>query len=523
MTDDIYNKNDQTNNYPNNVQNAQYFAYAQSVPQRQKREFSASERAAAFVSFIAAFLFFRFCVCETTGFVTTAVFILINTAAIVYMKKKGCKFSASSGAAAALIYIFSTVYFITDNGFIKFLNTVFLILMGVFMVYTLGSSAENQKFPRFFPLVMLQAALSYPLEHFGRQPEAVVRSVKKGRLGGNIGFVIIGIVIAVPLTLVVGSLLMSADSGVEDMLAGIADFIASEEMFALIWQLIISVPIACYIFGMIYANTHRDREKDVTEDGCERALSRSRLIQNITVYTAVTPICLLYILYMISQAQYLMSAFSGTLPDGYSYAEYARRGFFELLAIVVINLVVVILINLLAKNGGENKPAALKLYSAAICFFTLVIIASALSKMAMYISVYGLTELRVFTGWFMALCAFIFLFIIIKQFGKRLPLAKCVTITFIAMFALLAFGRPDYVIGVYNIEMSRAGKLEEYDSAYLLSLSDDAVQAYLEYGCDDGTVTEWYMEKLQNEYQKDAFKLTNISSIIVNNKIANKY
>lgn len=485
---------------------------------RVKVEFTRAELIFSFIAFALAFIFLRFAVCNAMGFITTAVFVLIITAAIVFMKISGSKFDARTRLVAVLLYLFSTVFSITANEFIKFLDAVFLMLAGVYFLYLLGG--ESRRFPRFLPLVMVQAALSYPFSHFGKEAEAVAQSAKKTKFGKNIGFIIVGLIVAVPLTLIVGTLLISADKGIERMLGGITDFLSSREMGELVVQLIFAVPLSCYLFGLFYSNAHRSKEKDVNDAYCESRLARSRMVQNIAVYAAVTPICFLYLLFFISQANYLMSAFSGELPEGYSYAEYARKGFFELLAIVIINLAVIAVINLIAKSGGENKPIALKIYSIAICFFTLVIIASALSKMVMYISVYGLTQLRLYTGWFMILCTFIFVMIIIKQARFKFPIAKGITVVFTLMFAVLCFSRPDAVIAKYNTEMSRSGKLEYYDQSYLLTLSDDAVLVYLEEGYADENESDSYSEYMLNslkaDYAEDRYKLMNISSMMVN-------
>jgi hypothetical protein len=370
---------------------------------------------------------------------------------------------------------------------------------------------------------MIQAALDYPFKHFGLEPEAVAQSAKKTRLGKNIGFIIVGLFVAVPLTAVVANLLMSADEGIERMLSGIAEFLTSREMAAVIGQLIIAVPLSCYLFGLLYSNVHRSREADIGEEHCAERLVKARTVQNVAVYAAVTPICFLYFLFFISQANYLFAAFSGNLPDGYSHAEYARKGFFELLAIVVINLAVISVINLIAKNGGENKPAALKIYSTAICFFTLVIIASSLSKMVMYISVYGLTELRIYTGWFMILCAFVFVMTAVKQFRFDFPIAKWISAVFTVMFAVLCFSRPDAVIAKYNTEMSRAGKLPYYDSSYLLTLSDDALIVYLDSGCadedEDMRFPEYVFESRREDYAENVYEIMNVSSFAVSRRL----
>ena len=506
----------------------------QAAP-KKKTEFTPLELGYSFAAFGLAFLLIRYAVCSPTGFITTAVFAALFTAGLIFMKRSGVKPDGRVRLTAGIGYLFSAVYSITANEFIKGLDSVFLCALFILMLDRMG--AEDRRIPRFLPFVFAKAALDRPFSNFGLMPEAAVHSAKKTSFGKNLGLVAIGLIAAVIPTMIVGSLLMSADSGVEKMLSTIVLHLFSENIMSLVFQLVFALPLGCYIFGLLFSSLHRTPGEDITDDGCEVKLAAARKLQNMVIYAAVTPICLLYLLFFISQTSYLLSAFMGTLPEGFSYSEFARRGFFELLAIALINLAVILLINLTAKQGGKNKPAALKVYTLLIGFFTLVVIASALSKMIMYISVYGLTQLRVYTGWFMVLCAVIFVMIMIKQFRTSLAIWRYITAVFIVMFGLLCFSRPDDIIARYNITMSRAGYLPEYNvpeaagrdggfdlrnvsgDEYLLTLSDDAVAVYLEYGCErTDSDTDDEPDRLilrEQAYSDEPLTMLNLSSLMV--------
>ncbi|MCR5121541.1 MAG: DUF4173 domain-containing protein [Ruminococcus sp.] len=442
-----------------------------AVQPKKKTEFTAAELVFSIAVFALSFLLIRFAVCSPTGFVTTAVFALLITAALIFMKKSGVKGSGRTALTAGIMYLFSCVYFVTDNDFIKNLNTVFLILCGLWLLYQYGS--EDRRVPRFLPFVMMQAAVQYPLEQFGRMPEAAVEGGRRTKVGRSLGSVLIGLAVAVVPTIIIGGLLVSADSGVEKMLGGLSDIMTVAKILPTIIQLCFAVPVGCYIFGAFYANAHRNRAEDVTEDTCAAHLAKWQKVGGIVTCTALTPVCVLYTMFFVSQANYLLSAFMNRLPEGFSHAEYARRGFFELLAVIIINIFIIMIANIVTKENG-GKSAALRIYTAAVSFFTLVMIASALSKMVMYISEYGLSELRLYTGWFMVLCAFAFVLVIVKQIKRGLAIMRPLAAVFIVMFGLLTFGRPDYVIARFNVEMYNAGYFERLDTEYLWSLSDDA-------------------------------------------------
>ena len=93
----------------NNIYNGPQAPY---IPQpvtkvKEKPEYSKAEVVLSVFAFIAAFCAVRYILFNAMGFITTGVFIAIITAAIIYMKKKGCEFSAFNKVLAAVLYVFS--------------------------------------------------------------------------------------------------------------------------------------------------------------------------------------------------------------------------------------------------------------------------------------------------------------------------------------------------------------------------------------------------------------------------------
>ena len=70
-------------------------------------------------------------------------------------------------------------------------------------------------------------------------------------------------------------------------------------------------------------------------------------MDGIITLTVLLLINLVYVLFIAVQFKYF---FSGTLEDGFTYAEYARRGFFELLFVTLINLSISIAVITLTKT-----------------------------------------------------------------------------------------------------------------------------------------------------------------------------
>ncbi|MBQ8966417.1 DUF4173 domain-containing protein [Ruminococcus sp.] len=454
-----------------------YPAQYQAVPKREPIEFTSAEKKLSYAALILGFLFVQFVFWNVKGYFTTAVFILIFSVIGIYLHKKEYKFSTSNKIWSAILYIFSTTFSITDNSFIKNLDMIFLIIGEAYLIYSV--TTKRPMFGQFSVFEIAKSTLADPLSHFDKEFLAANSQIKMSRTGKYFKTIIGGLIVAVPLTVIVGALLVSADPGVERMITTIIDAINIPNLFTFIEKIFVSIPVAAYIFGQIYSHTNPDKIKALNEEDCSTSIRKLRMIQNAAIYSAITPICVLYVMFFISQANYFLSAFMGSLPENYGYADYARRGFFELFAIELINAGVIFVMNFFSKKTGEEKPLALKLYSIVIAVFTLLITATAISKMVLYIRNFGLTQLRVYTTWFMVLTAFAFIFIIIRQFRHSFPFLRAAAVTFTIFFAVLCFSRPDALIARYNME-NCTDSMTFNDIREMTLLSSDAAAIVLE-------------------------------------------
>ncbi len=495
-----------------------------AVP-RESVVFSRPEKLFAFAAAGLSFLFVHFVLWNTSGFFTTLFYMLLFIAVSLFLSKTGHSFKPSHKVWLAVLLIFSAAFSVTANELIKCLDVVFLILGGAYLVYCVTTGA--QMFGRFAPYEFLKCTLENPLSQFGKEYSAVNSTVKSSKTGTNFKAIFLGLAFAVPLTAVVAFLLMSADRGVERMLDSLADLVNIDNVFSLIMQLAVTLPVSGYLFGMLYSHTHPEKSSPLDESVCELKLRKMRQITNIAVYSAVTPICLLYVLFFVSQANYFLSAFNGTLPKNYSYAEYARRGFFELFAIMLINAGVIFFINFFSRNSGEEKPVTLKVYSVVISVFTLLISATAMSKMVMYIDNFGLTQLRVYTTWFMILTALMFIYIIIRQINRKFPLVRAGAVTFTLMFTVLCFSRPDALIARYNME-NCFDSMTFHDIAEMNDLSADAsavitepqyrelIDKKYEYNdTDPKTGSEHLMSRAESKLDRSPYNDFNLSALKV--------
>lgn len=452
-----------------------------------EEHFSAMEQVGAFLAMLAGFLFIRFSLHHVNGVFTTLFYWFLITTETVFVKKSGRKFSKTEIVMVVVLYLFSCVYTVTANTTMKVFTTIFIILdNGIFL---LGMNSGLNVVLRFLPSALLTSALALPLADTGKCFKAV-KSSKGNGTWKNAWYVLGGLLITLPLTCLIATLLCKSD---ENMSAMIGQFlkIPPEELLILVPELAFGILIGIMIYSAMYTTTHK--KNWLNSDDCEQKVQYCRFIPNLMLYSAVTPVCILYILYAVSQVNYFMGGIVGVLAEGYTYAEYAREGFFELCAVCCINLAVIGAIGFFAKKTGEEKPLMLKIYSVFLCLCSLFLAGTAVAKMLMYIQYYGMTRLRIYTTWFMFLLIIGFFVLMLRQFRHSLNIGKTAYFVFVIMFGLLVFSRPDEWITRYNANQYLSGNLKEFDSAVVYHMSIDAWAGLSSYSEKD-------LQKLNVEY-----------------------
>lgn len=443
---------------------------------KAKRVYTKSDIVISIISFILGYLFIKWIFTTSLGLGACAFTIILIGVSIFYLFAKKVKITLPSMIFISITAIFSSVFVLSANHFIKGLVMIYVIFSSVYWFYYTCNKHDESIINDMFIFYFIKSILIMPFSCCFYIYDAFSRMFKINKPKKNLLYIILGILCTIIPSLIIINLLMDADMMFNNIIQNIGriKFFNLGDFRIELLYLIISLPVAMYIFGILYSNTENMYPEILSRDANNNIINKLKFTPELIVYTAVTPICLIYVLFFFSQSAYFMSAFSNIIPAGYSYAEYARQGFFELCSVVIINACIIIFIAVITKS---KRPNILKTYIITISIFTLMLIATALSKMIMYINNYGLTLKRVYSSWFMILLACIFILLIVKQFAKKMNFFLIAFIIFIILFSVLIFCDIDAVIAQYNIENYLNGNLEELDFDMLLyELSDSAVE-----------------------------------------------
>lgn len=421
--------------------------YTRAAPVEQPK-IPAADAAFAWASLALGFVFTHFAVKYFGGLWGGIFWALFGVLGAVFVKVKQVRIKLSHTVIFGIAELFCLTPLFSANYFVNFLAAAFSFILYFYLTVAISG---GELFGRHFILDLLTSAMIRPFENFTRQPKSAFSIFRGGKRSKNVLYALLGLLIAVPLTIVVVLLLISSDELFASSMRGLAEHLPHFS-FSLLGEILFAIPLAMYLFGAVFSM--RSNAPAYSEDA-----PSYRILPPVLSYFAVTPVCIFYLIYIITQFGNIASAVDKTLD----YSAFARKGFFELCAIAVINLGIIVLMQTFTKrNENDVKPLVLRLYTVMLSLFTLLIIATAITKMLMYIGEYGMTLLRVYTSWFMILLALIFVLVIALQI-RDYVIWKALFAAFTVMFALLCFGDLEGAIARYNISAYQSGALEELD------------------------------------------------------------
>lgn len=257
---------------------------------------------------------------------------------------------------------------------------------------------------------------------------------------------LLGLALAVPALVIILPLLSNADAGFEHLLGGVAQYIKDHLLFVLL-RAVFAIPVAFYLYGLIFGGITGEKTDMIHVEQLKEAGLKIKRVPYVAACTVLTVICLVYVLFIGIQGNYLFAAFAGKLPMEFTYAEYARRGFFELCQIGMWNLLLLGGVQLFAHEGQEKK--ALGYLKLLLSMLTLLLILTAVSKLGMYIRVYGLTVNRVIPMVFLIWMVLVFAALMIRQRTKK-PVARFCIMAGAVLFCTLCVFPVERWVESYN-------------------------------------------------------------------------
>lgn len=193
------------------------------------------------------------------------------------------------------------------------------------------------------------------------------------------------------------------------------------------------------------------------------------------IAAAIGAVALLFLLFVVLQVRYL---FGGDAlvqgPTVLSYAEYARRGFFELAWVAGLSLPLLLLAEWLLDKKDRRGVRMFRVLAVVMLALLGVIVASALFRMRLYVAAYALTELRLYVTAFMLWLTVVFAWFAATVLrGRRAQFAAGAVAAGLSFVLILNLLNPDALIARSNL--ARPAGAAPLDAAYVGGLSADAL------------------------------------------------
>lgn len=286
-------------------------------------------------------------------------------------------------------------------------------------------------------------------------------------MASQTGAIARGLFISLPLLLLFGLLLTSADAAYSSLIQKNfkLDYLAFIQHCFVV---LVALWCALGTLSRMFAGKMHARDLSLED-------APSYKLGAIEVCTVTGVINLLFLSFVLVQLQYFFGGASVVeLTSGLTYAEYARRGFFELVAVVSLVLPILLFLDWAFVQKSRLGIFLFRGLTFAQISMLFVMMASAVKRMNLYQMEYGQTELRLYTTAFMGLMAVVFIIFsltVLRGYRKHFAFASIMAGLLVTLS--LHFINPDAMIVSANLNRAKEGK--EFDVEYNLSLSKDAI------------------------------------------------
>jgi hypothetical protein len=282
-----------------------------------------------------------------------------------------------------------------------------------------------------------------------------------------------GLILALPVLAVLSALLASADPIFNDQLRSLLSAFdlakLPEYLFRLFYILILGYAFAGEMLHALQPDPIEARPNP-------QEAWKTRLLGITECSIVLGSVVALFAFFVVLQMQYLFGGQANITATRYTFADYARRGFFELVWVALLSLALYVVLSAITRREAPAQRRTFSVLAVLLMLLVLVILDSAWLRLQLYENAYGFTRLRIYTHIFIPWLALLLLAAMLLEVFQRAGHFGLALILFSMGFGLTFTGlNVDGLITQLNL--SRARSNAELDVSHLAGLSSDAVPA----------------------------------------------
>ena len=351
---------------------------------------------------------------------------------------------------------------------------VALLLFALQLTYL--SKPERDKFSELFDLNNIYDVLNTIFLNafvYITYPFKGLFKFSKEKNKGVVGHVLIGILISLPIVGIFIGLFSSADQSFATFVSNFTKSLSSN-FGGFINNLIVGAIMCIFVSAAFVGANARELASEPLEKTAKEA-------NNVTLGTILVMVAMIVALYVGIQFNHWF----GNIPLNYiqmdEYSISARTGFFELVVASCFLLALITTVTMISTKRHNQLVPVIKAPLLLLCACNLIVLYSAIEKMAIYIGRSGITTNRILVLWFIAVIVVCMAGIIIKIMRFSLKTFKycCVAVT--ALVCVLSFCNLDYYVAKNHIYLAEHQKIQNLEWNMLYGLSYAAAKPIAEY------------------------------------------
>jgi hypothetical protein len=376
---------------------------------------------------------------------------------------------------AGMTLLFSALTFIRQEPFTTFINVLLTLCClallaltyssGIWLRYSLADAVTG-----FARLVGATLAGGSTLLADSRKTEMTedTDQILPKKKTVSVWAIVRGLLLAFPVVFFLALLLVSADPVFSEELKKILDI----ELFMEYAVRLAMICIVAYLLSGIYLFVIEKSERtDLI--GLEKPWFPVFLgfTESAIILGAVN---ILFAFFVAVQFKYFFGGQSNIMVNGYTYAEYARKGFGELVWVAVLSLMLFLGLSAVTHRDSARKQHWFSGLSLALVGLVGVILVSSFMRLSLLESAYGFSRLRTYSHVFMVWLGILLAAVLVLEiinYRRGFVMA--------AFLVLVGFGLTLNVLNVDSFivraNVERAVTSDKLDYPYFQQLSTDAI------------------------------------------------
>jgi hypothetical protein len=431
-----------------------------------------------FLGWVFDFLFWK----KPLG-INFALFITLCLATgILLLRADGLRFSRGSGLLLLFIAFLPAMTFIRLEPMTVFLSiSMVLFLMGVItLTFRSGEWMRYSLIDYVFGyLNLLGSVVARPIGFASENRHLPSGQPAQGeKRNTQVWPVARGIVIALPVIAIFASLLSSADPIFANRLEGFVNIFNIDDLPEYIFRLAYILILAYALAGAFLHAAQKSGEK------VEEKTWLSPFLGFTESTIVLGSVVILFVAFVVIQFQYFFGGQTNITIEGYTYSEYARKGFGELVTVAFFSLFLLLGLGTITRRETENQRRTFSILGVGLVGLVIVMLIAAFQRLVLYEAAYGFSRLRTYTHVFMIWLGLLLIAVVVLEMLRReRAIALAMVLASLGFVITLSLLNVDAFIVRQNVQRETRSTTDktfaqgraDLDAQYFLDLSDDAI------------------------------------------------